>query len=82
MVDVEEIVNDPENVNDEDLLGQVMTSTLQKMLADPGNRDSYLKAFRMILDVDTSGIPDNMKTMLMHYMELKETLVKKNDIVE
>lgn len=60
----------------EKLLNEVMNSTLDKMVEFPEKMDVYLKAFKMVLDVDFVGMNDEAKSVLSEYLWLKQKLVK------
>ena len=60
----------------EKLLNEVMNSTLDKMVKFPEKMDVYLKAFKMLLDVDFVGMNDEAKSVLSEYLWLKQKLVK------
>ena len=63
----------------EKLLNEVMNSTLDKMVKFPEKMDVYLKAFKMVLDVDFVGMNDEAKSVLSEYLWLKQKLVKVED---
>ena len=58
----------------EDLLNEMMTMTLEKIVEDPDQKHVYLDAFQMILDNEFSGIPTNLKKALSQYLVLKERI--------
>jgi hypothetical protein len=59
----------------EDLLNEMMTMTLEKIVENPNEKDVYLDAFQMILDNEFSGIPDNLKKTLSQYLLMKERIL-------
>lgn len=63
----------------EKLLNEVMNSTLDKMVKFPEKMDVYLKAFKMVLDVDFVGMNDEAKSVLSEYLWLKQKLIKVED---
>lgn len=58
----------------EDLLNEMMTMTLEKIVENPDEKDVYLDAFQMILDNEFSGIPTNLKKTLSQYLLMKERI--------
>lgn len=65
-----------------ELLNTVMTNTLRKMAQDRENRESYLSAFKIILDTEFSGLQDDLKKTLVAYLELKESIIKSPEDVD
>ena len=61
----------------EELLNEVMTLTLEKIVEDPDQRPEYLAAFQMMLDTEFTGIPDHLKKTLSAYLTLKERIATK-----
>ena len=49
------------------------------MVKFPEKMDVYLKAFKMVLDVDFVGMNDEAKSVLSEYLWLKQKLVKVED---
>lgn len=60
----------------EELLNTVMNQTLENMVKFPEKMDVYVKAFKMILDVDFIGMNEEAKGVLTEYLCLKQKLIK------
>ncbi len=66
----------------EDLLNEVMTNVLEKMVKNPERAEVYLKAFNMIMDSDFTGISDEVKNVLSEYLLLKQKIIKVDKLEE
>lgn len=66
----------------EELLNTVMNTTLENMVKFPEKMDLYVKAFKMILDVDFIGMNQEAKDVLAEYLCLKQKLIKPEMKVE
>ena len=78
-------MSDPVTVSGDDareLLNDVMTTVLKKIIDDPKGRDSYLAAFKIILDTEFGGLHDDLKKTLVAYLELKECIAKTPEDVD
>lgn len=60
----------------EELLNVVMNTTLENIVKCPEKMEVYVKAFKMILDVDFIGMNDETKGVLIEYLCLKQKLIK------
>lgn len=61
------------------LLTEVLNSTFQKMIKCPDKTLVYLKALKMLLDLDFIGMTDEMKDVIVEYLTLKCILAEKQE---
>jgi hypothetical protein len=59
----------------EDILNDLLTTTLENMIKEPDNKNIFLDAFHLVLDNEFQGISAEFKKTLIAYLNLKERIV-------